>query len=72
MQNSIKELEEQIQGLPLSDLVTLHEHLITEIQEREEHETLDPAYKAELERRIQEIKSGSVLGMDAFTALEDM
>ncbi len=72
MSNLTNELKKQIQELPLSDMIELHESLIATIQEREDKEGLDPMYKAELVRRVNDIKSGSVKGVNAFTSLEEM
>ncbi|RJP18557.1 MAG: hypothetical protein C4527_28795 [Candidatus Omnitrophota bacterium] len=72
MRNLTKEIEEQIQGLSLPDMMALHESLIVSIQEREDQEGIEPSYKAELERRIDEINSGKVKGVDAIKSLEEM
>jgi putative addiction module component (TIGR02574 family) len=67
-----KKIEEEIQHLPLEDMLALHEHLIVSIHEREEARRLDPAFRDEIQRRVEEIDSGKVQGTDAFEALKKM
>ncbi|MGD1086123.1 MAG: addiction module protein [Verrucomicrobiota bacterium] len=67
-----KKIEEEIQQLPLEDMLALHEHLIVTIHESEEARTLDPAFRAEIQRRVDEIDSGKVQGTDALEALKQM
>jgi hypothetical protein len=46
--------------------------LIVTIHESEEARTLDPAFRAEIQRRVDEIDSGKVQGTDALEALKQM
>ena len=67
-----KKIEEGIQHLSLEDMLTLHEHLIVSIHQCEEARRLDPAFRTEIRRRVEEIDSGKVQGTDAFEALKEM
>jgi putative addiction module component (TIGR02574 family) len=67
-----KNIEEQIQRLPLEDKPALHEHLIVSIHESEAARNLDPAFRTEIQRRVDENDSGKVQGTDAFEALAKM
>ena len=67
-----KKIEEEIQHLPLEDMLALHERLIVSIHEREEARSLDPAFRNEIQRRMDEIDSGKVQWTDALEALKNM
>ncbi len=67
-----KEIEGQIQHLPLEDMFARHERLIVSIHESEEARRLDPDFRREIQRRVEEIDSGKVQGTDALEALEKM
>ena len=67
-----KKIEEEIQHLPLEDMLALHEQLLVSIHEREEARSLDPAFRNDIQRRIDEIDSGKVQGVDALEALKKM
>ena len=67
-----KKIEEEIQHLPLEDMLALHEHLILSIHESEEARNLDPAFRREIQRRVDEIDSGKVQGTDALDDLKQM
>ena len=56
--------------LPLEDMLVLHEQLMASIHEKEE--TLDPAFREEIRRRVEEIDAGKADGVDALRALEEM
>ena len=65
-----KRIEQDIRQLPLEDLLLLHEHLVDSIHDKEA--ALDPGYRLEIQRRMAEIDSGKVEGVDAFQALKEM
>ena len=67
-----KKIEQEMQHLPLEDLLVLHEHLIVSIHEKEDTQQLDPAFRHEIRRRVQEVDSGKAEGVDAFEALKEM
>ncbi len=67
-----KKLGEEIQHLALEDMLALHEHLIVSIHQREEARSLDPAFRSDIQRRIDEIDSGRVQGTDALESLKNM
>jgi len=67
-----KKIEEEIQHLPLEDMLALYEQLIVSIHEGEEAGSLDPAFRNDIQRRIDEIDSGRVQGVDALEALKKM
>ena len=58
--------------LPVNDMVVLHEHLIATIHDVEDAKGLDPAFQADIERRVKSIDSGHAKGVDAFRALKKM
>ena len=72
MASAPETIESQITKLPLDELVSLHERLITAIHEKTEKEGLDPDYRQQIKRRIEEIDSGQVSGVDAFEAIKKM
>ena len=72
MTAAIAKLESEIQQLPLGAMLLLHENLITAIQDRQDQMGLDPAWRAEIQRRIEGIESGKAQGVDAFQALQNM
>ena len=72
MTAAAKRLEQEIRQLPLDEMLALHDHLVTSIHEKEDAEHLDPAFRDEIQRRVKEVESGSVEGVDAFKALEEM
>ena len=72
MTAAAKKIEQEFRQLPLEDLLALHENLIVSIHEREDSEQLDPTFQQEILRRVQEIESGNVEGVDAFKALDEM
>ena len=65
-------IEREIGQLPLEDMLLLHEHLLVSIHEKEDASPLDPAFRDEIARRVEEIDSGKAKGVDAFEALKDM
>jgi putative addiction module component (TIGR02574 family) len=67
-----RKIEREIRQLPLEDMLVLHEHLIASIREKEDDQKLDPAFRAEIQRRVDEIDSGNAEGVDAFQALKEM
>jgi len=67
-----KKLGKEIQHLALEDMLALHEHLIVSIHQREEARSLDPAFRNDIQRRIDEIDSGRVQGTDALESLKNM
>lgn len=72
MTAAAKIIEEQIRELPLEDMLTIHERLVTSIHAKEDSQGLDPAFRDEIQRRIVEIDSGKAVGVDAFEALKKM
>ena len=67
-----KKIEDEIQHLPLEDMLALHEQLIVSIHESEEARRLDPDFRREIQRRVHEIDSGKAQGTEAFEALKKM
>ena len=72
MTATAKKIEAEIQHLPLEDMLALHEHLIVSIHQREEARSLDPAFRDDIQRRIDEVDSGRVQGTDALESLKKM
>jgi len=72
MTTAAMKIEREIRQLPLDDMLALHDCLIDSIHENEGAQPLDPAYRDEIRRRVQEIDSGTAKGVDAFKELEGM
>jgi len=72
MTTAARRIEQEIRELSLEDMLLLHEHLVTSIHEKEEAQKHDPAFRAEIQRRVKEIDSGKAEGIDALQALKDM
>ena len=64
-----KKVVERIHGLQLEDLVNLHSQLTMAIYEHEDAEGLEPEFWSEIQKRIEQIDTGAVQGVDAFSAL---
>jgi len=67
-----KKIQQEIRQLPLEDMLALHERLVASIHEIEETESLDPAFRDESQRRVNEIDSAKTECIDAFEALKRM
>jgi len=65
-------IERELRRLPIEDLLAIHDCLVVSIHEREETERLDPAFREEVRRRVEEIDSGKTAGTEAFEALKKM
>jgi len=65
-----EKLAKEIAQLSPEEILDLHAHLLKVFYTKQE--TLDPAFRDEIVRRIEEIDSGEVLGVDAIDALKDM
>jgi hypothetical protein len=72
MTATAKKLEQEIRQLPLEDMLALHESLTASIHEREDGKPLDPAFREEIQKRIEEIDSGKAEGVDPFQTLKGM
>ena len=72
MTNEGQKVGERIHGLPLEDLVNLHSQLTMAIYKREDTEGLEPGFWSEIQKRIERIDTGTVQGVDAFSALAKM
>ncbi len=72
MSNTAEQIAREFGQLPVADMLALHERLIQTIQERAEAQGLEPGFRGDIQRRIQEIDSGKVEGVEAFTALSQM
>ena len=72
MSVATEKIERAIRKLPVDEMVSMHEHLIAAIHDKADAEGLDPAFREEILRRVKEIDSGSVKGVDAFRALRKM
>jgi hypothetical protein len=68
----VQELERAISELAISDMIDLHEHLISRIHQHADSEGLAPAFRDEIMRRVREIDSVQAVGLDAFQALKEM
>jgi hypothetical protein len=65
-------IENDIRQLSLEEMLDLHEKLLASIGEKETAHDLDPAYADQIRKRMEEIDSGRVAGIDAFQALKEM
>jgi hypothetical protein len=67
-----RKIEEQIQELPLQDLIALYPRIIEAMYAKEDAEGLDPAFRNDILRRIDDIDTGRAEGVDAFKALNEL
>ena len=65
-------IEQELRRLPMEDLLAIHDHLVASIHERKEAERLDPAFREDVRRRVEEIDSGKATRVEAFEALKKM
>jgi hypothetical protein len=72
MTETAMKLEAEMKRLPLADLLALHEQLVVSIHERGEAEPLEPGFRDDIVRRVQEIDAGKTEGVDAFKALKEL
>lgn len=67
-----EQLGQQLEALPLGEMIALHDRLIARIHKRTDAEGLEPGFQADIQRRAHEIQSGTASGVDALEALEAM
>ena len=72
MTAAAKKIEQELRQLPVEDLLALHEHLIVSIHEKEEAGQLEPAFRDEIRRLVEEVDAGKTEGVEAFEALKGM
>ncbi|MEY2407501.1 MAG: hypothetical protein QOF48_171 [Verrucomicrobiota bacterium] len=72
MTATARKIEEQIQELPLQDLIALYPRIIEAMYAKEDAEGLDPAFRNDILRRIDDIDTGRAEGVDAFKALNEL
>ena len=72
MSAATEKIEQAIRELPIKEMVSMHEHLIATIHDKAEAEGLEPAFRQDIARRVKEIETGKVKGVDAFRALKKM
>ena len=72
MTAAAQRIEQELRQLPVEDLLALHEHLVVSIHQREEADQLEPAFRDEIRRRVEEIDAGKTEGVEAFEALKKM
>jgi hypothetical protein len=72
MSVATEKLERAFRKLPVEQMVSVHEHLITTLHDKADAQGLDPAFRAEVEQRIKDIDAGNAKGVDAFRALRKM
>lgn len=72
MSVATEKLERAFRKLPVDQMVSVHEHLITTIHDKTDAEGLDAAFRVEIEQRIKDIDAGKAKGVDAYRALRKM
>jgi toxin ParE1/3/4 len=72
MSVAAEKIERAIRKLPVGEMLSMHEHLITSLHDKADAEGLDPAFRQEVACRVKEIDAGTAKGEDAFRALEKM
>ena len=65
-----EKLAKEIAQLSPDEILDIHAHLLKVFYSRQE--MLEPAFRTEISRRIEEIDSGNIVGVDAFEALKKM
>ena len=63
--------KKEMEQLSVDEMVVLHEELIGQIHERSDAGH-GAAFRATLERRVEELQSGAVKGIDAVEVLRSM
>ena len=72
MSASAEKLAREISSLPPEEMLALHARLVRALYATQDNEQLDPAFRAEFVRRINDIDAGKIDGADAFDALKRM
>jgi putative addiction module component (TIGR02574 family) len=72
MKATTEKIVREINTLSPEEMLALHAHLLSALYAKQTDAELDPAFRAELTRRIDEIDSGKVAGVDAFDAIQSM
>ena len=72
MSVTAEKLAREISKLPPEEMLALHARLLQALYAKQEDEELDPAFRAEIARRIDDIDAGKVVGVDAFDAIKRM
>jgi len=72
MSVATEKLERAIKKLPVEEMVSIHERLISTIHNKADAQGFDADFRKEIEQRVKEIDSGSEKGVDAFRALRKM
>jgi len=72
MTATAEKIAREISQLSTEEMLALHEHLLQTLYARQDAEGVDPVFRDEITRRIDEIDSGKVVGVDAFEALKRM
>lgn len=67
-----EKIQEEMRHLPLEDMLVLHAHLIESIHQKESTEEMDPSFRDEIRRRVEDIDAGKTEGLDAYEALKKM
>lgn len=67
----VNKLKKEMERLSVDEMVDLHEELIDRIHERSTM-TRDTAFRNTLERRVEELESGAVKGIDAIDVLKSL
>ena len=72
MTTTALKIAREMRQLPVQEMLTLHECLITTIHRRDGEQGFAPPYSAEIKRRVKEIKSGAAKRINARVALRRM
>ena len=67
----VNKLKKEVEQLSMDEMVDLHENLIDRIHEQSTA-SHDSAFRATLERRVEELQSGAVKGIDAMQVLRSL
>ena len=72
MTATARKIEQEIKALPLQDLAALYPRIVEAMYAKEDAEGLDPAFRDDILRRIEDIDTGRAEGVDAFKALNEL
>ena len=72
MSATAEKLAREISSLPPEEMLALHARLLRALYATQDNEQLDPAFRAEIVRRINAIDAGMIDGADAFDAIKRM
>ena len=72
MNATTAQLERSIRELSVEERLALHERLVATVLDEEEARGLEPGFRRDIERRVNDVRTGKAKGVDALRALRKM